>query len=252
MKRVRVASISMLGSAMALCAFITPAQAGERPLSDFLSRQGAFCLVFNEEGFDCAASYYDGPPCEGDDRTRFTFPLFWSDPTGRIAVVDTLGDLDKSEFGGNFGTSVTGSISESARRGGGAQVTITLHTQDALMVAFDENGDQAFGTAQGDTPTLGDALVQIKLTNPTLGAPLPDMTQLNFCPLPGQALETFSINARAKGPLHEVFGVAEGTPGQLHVIQTGLIGTAGHVNPHSTLANDAYPAEQVTIRATGR
>lgn len=36
-----------------------PASAGQRALSDFTSRQGAWCAVLDDEGnFDCAASYY--------------------------------------------------------------------------------------------------------------------------------------------------------------------------------------------------
>jgi hypothetical protein len=65
-------------------------------------------------------------------------------------------------------------------------------------------------------------------------------------------LDIISLRAQASGPLRAGFGVPEGSPGRLEVTQTGLIGTASFVNPHSRVAVDAYPAEKIIIRATGK
>jgi hypothetical protein len=46
--------------------------------------------------------------------------------------------------------------------------------------------------------------------------------------------------------------VPEGTPGRLEVTQTGLIGTSSIASLRSRLAIDAFPAEKIIIRATGR
>jgi hypothetical protein len=235
--------------ALALSSVTAPASAGGRALSDFTSRQGAWCAVANEQGIDCAASHY--APCGGDEFT-FSFPLFWADPkTGVVALIDTLGDLDE----GALGTTVDGSVSETARPDGLADVKVVLHASNALTRAFDVDFNPLFGYGGSggvNPPTLGDASAQIKLSNTAPGAPLPDISQVLFCPEPGQALETITMRARASGPLREAFGVPEGSPGRLEVTQTGLIGTAAQVNPHSRLAVDAFPAEHVIIRATGR
>lgn len=46
---------------LALSSVTVPASAGQRALSDFTSRQGAWCVVANDQGIDCAASHY--APC---------------------------------------------------------------------------------------------------------------------------------------------------------------------------------------------
>ena len=249
-------------SLFAVVAFLAltsvPASAGQRPLSDFTSQQGAWCAVFTDQGeFDCTASYYGGPDCLQGGFT-FTFSQIWTDPqTGINAGIDALGDLDE----GDFGTTLDGSISEARSPGGLAKVNVTVHTSNALMRAFafdqDFNAIPLFGhlfgeVLEGAEPTLGDALLKIGLTNTALGAPLPDYSQLTFCPAPGQALQFLAMRASASGPLRAGFGVPEGTPGRLEVTQTGLIGTSAIANPDSRVGLDAFPAEHVIIRATGK
>src|SRR5215471_16670176 len=85
-----------------------PANAGQRPLSDFTSQQGAWCAVISNGEFDCAASYYGGPECLQGGFSNY-FPQEWGDPkTGLFASIDALGQFDD----GDFGTIVDGSISE--------------------------------------------------------------------------------------------------------------------------------------------
>jgi hypothetical protein len=234
-----------------------PAIAGQRPLSDFTSRQSAWCAVVTGDELDCGASYYGGPDClQGG--VSFTFPQEWSDPkTGLFASIDALGQFDD----GDFGTIVDGSISEAKSPGGLANVNVTVHTSNALMRAYaydpDFNAIPLFGhlfgeVLEGAPPTLGDSLLKVSFTNTAPGAPLPDFFQMAFCPAPGQALQLLAMRARASGPLREAFGVPEGTPGMLEVTQNGLIGTAAIANPNSRVGLDAFPAEHVIIRATGK
>jgi hypothetical protein len=228
-----------------------PASADQRPITDFTSRQKAWCAVFNDVGIDCDASYYGAPACADGDAT-FTFPLYWTDPkTGITAFVDSLGHLDRGEFG----TTVDGSVSESALPSGFADVKVVVHTSNAYMRAFDAEFNPLFGYGRAgglQPPSLGDVLVQVKFKNTAPGALLPDFNQMQFCPEPGQVLEVISLRARASGPLRVDFGVPEGTPGRLEVTQTGLIGTAAIASPRSRLAVDAFPAEKVIVRATGK
>ncbi len=236
---------------LALSSATVPASAAQRVLSDFTSRQGAWCAVFSDEGVDCVASYYGGPDCAGGGFS-FTFPQFWTDPkSGITAGIDALGQLD------DFGTTVDGTISENLLPSGLADVKVIVHSSNALTRAFDAAFEPVFGYTFGEVldgaePTLGEALMQVTFTNTAPAAPLPDFNQLLICPAPGQALEVFSMRARASGPLRAAFGVPEGTPGRLEVTQTGLIGTSALVNPHSRLAVDAFPAEKAIVRATGR
>lgn len=229
-----------------------PAGADKRPLWDFTSQQGAWCAVFGDEGIDCAASGYGGAAC--DVGFSFTFPQFWIDPkSGYIAGMDTLDQL----LPGRFGTTITGSVSENALPDGGAQVRVVLHSANALTRGLNANGQVIFGysrgeVARGATPVLGDVQVQVAFRNTSPGAPLPDLAQLMDCPEPGQSLEVLSLRARASGPLRAAFGVPEGTPGRLEVTQTGLIGTSGIANPRSAVGRDAFPAEHVNIKATGK
>jgi hypothetical protein len=260
MKRYLCAKECLLAGAvtLALCATAAPASAGQRPLSDFTSRQGAWCAVFTQPGGpDCAASYYvdAGPPCVGDDRTTFSFGQFWYDPSnGLYAGVDVLGQLDD----GSFGTTVSGSVAENKLRGGLADVKVLVHGSNVLTRVIDlATGDLLFGHGYGEVvfdgaePTLGEAELQLTFTNTAPGASLPDFNQLLSCPAPGQGLEVTSMRARASGPLRDAFGVPDGTPGRFEMTQTGPIGTAQLVDPHSRLAVDAFPAEHIIIRATG-
>lgn len=234
------------------------ASAGQRPLSDFTSRQGAWCAIFTDEGVDCSASYYDGPDCFAQGGVKFTFGQTWFDPkTGINAGIDSFGDLDE----GDFGTTVDGSVSEGGSPPGPANVKVIVHTGNALMRAYafdpDFNAIPLFGylaseVEDGAPPTLGDAVLQIGFTNTAPGAPLPDLAQVGFCPAPGQALQVFAIRAQASGPLRAAFGLPEGTPGRLEVTQTGLIGTAAIANPRSRVGFDAFPVEHIIIRATGK
>jgi hypothetical protein len=216
---------------LALSAIVPPAEAGQRSLAEFLSRRGQWCAVAAGDVLDCAASYYGGPDCVSGGFS-LPFPVLWRDPkTGLTAAVDAIGEL--------LFASLDGSVSESAGRGGIAQVKATIHASHTVMQAFDPDFNPLF-----TLPIFGDAMTQVAFTNTAQGAPFPDINQLIFCPLPGQALEMLSIHAQGNGTL------VTGTPGRLEV--TGVIGAASLVNRDSPFAVDAFPAQKVIVQPTGR
>ena len=250
----------------ALCLFAlaaaTPgATVGQRPTADFISRQGQYCLKFDVDGnVDCAASGYGGGGCE-----LFVPPQpnvgGWVDPKTAFFVLVDYAGLADTLAGGAFGTTLDGSITEVPLADGRARVSVTLHTKNALTWAGDVSssfpGPILFGhtlaeVLGGAEPALGESLLKVTFTNTAPGAPLPDLIQLGFCPEPGQELQVYSFHARADGTLRAAFGVPEGSPGRLEVVQTGLIRVAGLVNPNSRVALDAFPAEKITIQRTGK
>src|SRR5262249_53663835 len=114
-------------------------------------------------------------------------------------------------------------------------------------------GHELADVLTGADAALGDSLYQVTFTNTAPGAALPDIMQITFCPEPGQAVQVSSFRVSAKGSLRAAFGVPDGTPGRLEMVQTGLLGVAAITNPHSRVTPlDAFPAEKVTIQATGR
>jgi hypothetical protein len=244
---------------LALFGASPPALAGNRAIADFTSRQGAWCPAFDNEGFiDCAASYYmpdNSAPCPGGG---FTFPFDqWTDPkNGFNAIVDTTGDVNRL-VGVPFMPQVAGSVSEAPLANGGADLGVVLHSSDAWMRVLDPNFEWVFGHGVGEvldgaSPTLGDALLQIRFTNTAPMAPLPDMSQLLICPAPGQTLDLVSLRARASGPLRPASGYPDGTPGRLEVTQTCLVATATIADGNSRVALDACPAESVIVTKTGQ
>jgi hypothetical protein len=244
---------------LALALSTLEAAAGTRPITDFTLSQGTYCLKFSPSGIDCSASSYGGSPCD-----LFVPPqpnvAGWSDPkSARFVLVDYAGLAD-AVVGGAFGTTMDGHITELPLSDGRAQVAVLLHTQNAFTWASDIftsfPGPVLFGHELADVLTgadaaLGDSFLQLTFTNTAAGAPLPDLIQLLFCPEPGQQVDVQSFRASANGSLRAAFGVADGTPGRCEVVQTGLIDVASIANDQSRVALDGFPAEKVTIQATG-
>lgn len=111
--RFSVIALSPAATAPAL------ATSSPRPISDFISQQGTFCFLDGRGG-----SVLFVPP----------LPNFigWSDwRSGIKASVDYAG-LANATFGGVFGTQPSGTAVECPLTDGRAQVTVTLHTTNAL------------------------------------------------------------------------------------------------------------------------
>src|SRR6266567_8818288 len=78
-----VALLALCGAELAQ----TNAHAAQRPLSDFLSRQGTYCIILDGNGnYDCAAGGYGGG--SGCFLYLPPFPnyLDWTDPASQSSV----------------------------------------------------------------------------------------------------------------------------------------------------------------------
>jgi len=236
-----------------------------RPIEDFVSAQGTFCIddgsggcflfvppVANFVGWDTAQEV---PPQRGNVQ-----PL-------RCASVDYAGlaNAKIEELSGgaiSFGTTVSGTITERPLADGRAEVSVLLHTRNALTwVASGGDNDTCdyatdlllFGhrvpdVLAGADAALGESFFQVKFINTAPGAPLPDLEQLFFAPEPGQEFPTFIfLSAQADGTLRENFGVTDGTPGRAEVTQTGLLMTK-----FKGATGDAFPGERINLMVTGK
>lgn len=209
-----------------------PAQprAYQRPLSDFLDRQGTTFSFF--------------PPCPDElgwinNNPMTTFG--WFDYTGKCAEV----------LGLNLGTVVRGKVTERIISNDVAQVQVVLHTTNAYVWArpFDWWIPDPTGTdltwfgyrpgyPVGPDAATGECHLDVVFYNPP-NAPLPDLVALTYT----GGYVAMKFRGTAFGPLREAFGVPEGTPGRLVVSQTGFFDKNGNPLP----SGDGWPAEIVNL-----
>jgi hypothetical protein len=207
------------------------AVAGERPITDFLKTQGTFI-----------PGIY----------------VPWIDPTsGTILYMDYAG-VDNNLWSLNLATSYSGSVNENLLADGRAEVSVMLHTQNAITYTgpfpppTSPCGCSLIGNApvdvlNGAPLALGDCTLQLRFINPGgLGADLPDFFQLVVAPLPGQTQLFIGFVGQATGPL------PDGTAGLVQTRQTGLVSTSQIANPNSRVALDGFPVEHVIIRPVGK
>ena len=247
--------LALFAGALILTSLATNVLAAQRPISDFLSRQGKFCLQLDANGFfDCAASHYTADTASGGC-FLFIPPVAnytgWSDPNSLTSAAFDYAGLANTALGGRLGTTIDGSINEIVQRDGSVIVRVELRTQNALAFAvqgFDFNGPLLFGhrvaeILAGAQPSVGSSSLNVAFRNPAPGAPLPELEDLLFCRF--SDLLFISFVGQADGLL------ANGQPGRLQTTQTGLIAAYSKANPHSRVALDAFPAEHINIQATG-
>jgi hypothetical protein len=220
------------------------AGAGQRPIADFLSAQGTYCLDL------------DGmpPPCD-----LFVPPspnmIGWTvSPAFQVfALLDYAGLANNylvSQGGTSLGTTISGSINERPLADGRAEVSVTLRTKKALVWGSDIStefpgplllGHRVDEVLAGATPALADSTFRVVFINTAPGAPLPDLIQLNFAPLPGQEFKFLSIHARGTGPF------PDGSPGEVVIVQTGVFVTTG-----MGATADGFPAERIDLHPIGK
>lgn len=245
--------VAIMGVSLGFIVLATMAQARttKRPISDFVDAQGT-TMVFT-------------PPVP--DQIGWSTPS--SQPMGRFALFDYAGLAD--EFlqdccGISLGTQIAGSVIERPLKDGRVEVTVVLHTKNALTwaIPFDPMGPITqfndnpllFGFRAQDLvddpslePALGESHLQVVFRNTAPGAPLPDLVCLNL----GTCLEGFELislyfSGNAMGPLREDFGVPDGTPGRLIVTQIGVL----FRGPFMGATGDGFPVERVELRVIGQ
>lgn len=206
-----------------------------RPIKDFLDAQGTL-----------------GGPAELQS-------IGWTDPkTMRFALVDYTGFANKwikEQSGGTISlrTKTEGKIIERPLPDGRAEVTVLLHTKNALTWvmepwAFDPYGDylvfghRAQDVVDGADPALGESLLMWVFINKAPGDPLPDLVAET---LVGPTVEMImlSFEALADGTMRDAFGVPDGTPGRAQITEIGLF-------PPGKDAR--WPAEDIKLKVVGR
>ncbi|MHC1767235.1 MAG: hypothetical protein AB9869_24820 [Verrucomicrobiia bacterium] len=213
-----------------------------RPIEDFLNAQGT--LPF---------------PAELQS-------LGWTDPkTVRFAQVDFTGSANKwiEEESANFddpislGTEIEGKVLERPLPDGRAEVTVLLHTRNALTWVVELEslaqpidpysdylvfGHRAQDVLQGDDPALGESFLKWVFINDAPGDELPDLLA-EMVAGPTVEMIMLSFEAHAVGTLREPFGVPDGTPGHAQVTEIGLGKGA---------TPDGWPAEHINLKVAGR
>ena len=220
-------------------------QAVQRPIEEFVAAQGTFCI---DDGMGGCFLFI--PPAENF--------FGWGDPArGICSAFDYAGLANKAikaATGGavDLGTTTSGSVTERPLPDGRAEVDVVLQTWNAntfgQSACNDFNTDPlTFGARPADViagaeAALGNGTFHVKFINTAPGAPLPDLLQLAFAPEEGQEFLMLSIHYTAFGKLHSPSGFAEGTPGRLTCIQTGLFFTGFH-----GAVGDGFPAESIIL-----
>ena len=206
-----------------------------RPIEDFLDAQGTLPL-----------------PAELQS-------LGWTDPkTVRFAQVDFSSHANKwiVESGGiSLGTETEGKVIERPLSDGRAEVTVLLHTKNALTWVVELEslvqpidpysdylvfGHRADDVLQGMDPALGESFLKWVFINDAPGDPLPDLLA-QFVVEPTVETLMLSFEAHADGTLREAFGVPDGTPGRAQITEIENGATA-----------DGWPAEHINLKAVGR
>jgi hypothetical protein len=214
----------------------------QRPIEDFVEVQGTFCIGVE-------------PDCWFIIDPLPNFVGWCSYAPDRCASVDYAGVVD-DYWGGPFGTTMRGKVTERPLPDGRAEVNVRLHTANALtwvVEGDDFNNTVLFGqrfTVKPDDwagAALGESLLQVKFINSAPGAPLPDLIQLFFFPEEDQEILFVSFKARADGTLREAFGVPDGTPGRVQVTQTGLYMTNSAQAPDGSF----WPVELINLMVVG-
>jgi hypothetical protein len=225
------------------------ASANIRPIEDFLNAQGQ-----NLNGVPAPYNY-----------------VVWDDrESGLLLSLDYAGLANKwieEQSGGaiSLGTETDGKVIERPLPDGRAEVTVLLHTRNALTWVAEykpENlppappwGDLLFGhfpeqLLAGADPALGESFLKWVFINDAPGAPLPaffdEALPIPPAPPPHQWI-MISFEAQARGTLQEGFGVPDGTAGRAQMTQIGLFQTAG-----KGATADGYPVEHVKLTVVGR
>ena len=242
------ASAAVVGAVAILLLGMTATSGGQkaapsvqiRPIEDFLDAQGTL---------DVPAELYSAG---------------WTDPkTERFAQIDFTGLANKwieEESHGkmSLGTKTEGQVIERPLPDGHAEVTVLLHTKNALTWvmepwAFDPYGDylvfghRAQDVLDGAYPALGESFYKWVFINKAPGAVLPD--QLAEIVLGPSTVETLmlSIEANADGTLRGDFGVPDGTPGRVQVTETCRFSPGRD----ASLA-EGWPVEHINLKVVGR
>ncbi len=186
----------------------------ERPIGDFLERQGAFCIRFDFGEFAYVATRDDSCPF---DEFLFVPPvdnfIGWTDPETLLGISLDYAGLADDALGGSLGTEFEGEITERLLPDGRAEVTVELETENALTFVVDGFvfgggplllGERVAADGTIENPVLGESSLELVFINTAPGADLPDLLQLFFVPEPGQEIIFLLFEGEAESEEGEV------------------------------------------------
>ena len=243
-------TLPLTGAALLIVALgaTAPTRAGMRPIQEFVEAQGTYCIDDGRAGcllFVPPVANFVGWGVTGETK---------------LASVDYAGLANRPfDCGGArgesdpFGTTTDGIVLERPLSDGRAEITVVLHTKNALTWVADADfasgpllfGERVCDVQRGAEASLGDSQLQLVFVNPFPGAPLPDFMELLVARF--DDLVSISFRASAHGTLREAFGVDDGTPGLAIVVQTGTLFRASM----SGATEDGFPAERIVLNVVG-
>ena len=167
----------------------------------------------------------------------------WTDPSsGNLLRIDTFGKVNNF-LNLNLGTSVTGRVMVRDLGDGTQQVTVILHTRDALCWGFSSN-QIAFGyipvaVRNGVGPAaLGQATTVFVFEPQPVG------------PISLGTIESLVTAVTCNGVLRAGSGYPDGTPGIAHTTQVGVVTGVPSGCPPEVDAN-CFPAEKIVFKPAG-
>ncbi len=243
----------LIASAVVITNSATAAPGQQRPIEDFVTAQGTFCLSFET----CDAD----PPC-----FLFVPPVEnfvgLNDPVSLLAAsVDYAGLADAwitapPQNGVSFGTEFSGKITERSLNDGTGRVEVhvRLRTTNALSWAIEctpgpncdfMSAPTILGNRAPDIHNdgaeiaLGDSFLRLKFVSHLgFGAPMPDLIQILF----GCGGDDYEFPSLLQFVATAQGARADGTPATLIVTQVGMF-----ANPGQGAVADGFPVENVVI-----
>ena len=239
---VMILAAVLAHAAPAVCADAADHPLQTRPISDFLEKQGQHLTKGIVPEFMSFTAYYT------QDGTNRAVSIDYAGLGARVMRKKTAGAV-------SLPTKMDGLIYERPLPDGRAEVTIQLHTRNALTFVieepeadYDAMGQPIFGYRPQDivkdyeadghldvTLSVGSCFFHIVLKNTQVGAALPDLVVFLGVgsPLPGQKLVSLTMFADAHGTIHDD---GEGHAGSVQVMQ-------------ATDLDFSFPVEEIFVRA---
>ena len=195
----------------------------QRPIQDFLIRQGTYC-------------FKDGDVCRQLAPPVANLLSFASEEQGFIVSVDyaaLTSDYLYRQTGGRISlpTNIQGRIIEKVLpnkqgslvtielTGSGVATYATRRDLQNVPLVFGRNVPEIIG---GEPAALADISMRIVYRSAMSGAPIPDLVGLVAAPEPGQQLMSIGIHAEADGLMGTASGFPADTRGHLGIDQPSL------------------------------
>lgn len=180
----------------------------ERPISDFLSAQGTYCVDPEGKG-DC---FLYVPPAGN-------YAAWHAPDPGLTMYIDYAGVANRwvgeQHPGASFST-YSGRVVEEPLSDGRARITVQLTMKNAMVYMVKgtdlANSEAVFGyrtdKLEGSTepPAMGNGTMTLTLINPAPGMPIPDLVQLAKFPQEGQKLLKLTFRFDASGTFRDQMG----------------------------------------------